>query len=114
MALLLDDLADRLFALTPAADDVLDFRADLAARSPALGLLFALTALDPDGARLVTEAVEVPLAEYSALAVEDFMVSLYNDHTVQRVLIATPDGGRHDALEVIGEALAFIRKTLAT
>ena len=113
VALLIDDLANRLFAAAPEADDILVFRSGLAAASPALALVFALAALQPDGARLVTEAVEVPLAEYSALTVEDFMVSLYNDHSVQRVLIAAPDGERHDALAVLGEALAALKaKTL--
>ena len=109
VALLIDDLANRLFAAAPEADDILVFRSGLAAASPVLALVFALAALQPDGARLVTEAVEVPLAEYSALSVEDFMVSLYNDHSVQRVLIAAPDGERHDALAVLGEALAALK-----
>jgi hypothetical protein len=106
VALLIDAFADRLFAADPAADDILVFRAGLAARSPALQLVFGLCA---GHLHLVTEAVKVPIAEYSKLAVEDFMVSLYNDHTVQRVLIALPDGERQLAHPVLAEAIDALR-----
>ena len=102
--MLADAYADRLFA-EDEADDVLAFRAGLAATSPDLGLVLELAAMRPEGVRLVTEAVAVPLAGYGALAVEDFMVSLYNDHSVQRVRIALPDGGRRDVHEVLAEAV---------
>ena len=102
--MLADAYADRLFA-EDEADDVLAFRAGLAATSPELGLVLELAAMRPEGVRLVTEAVAVPIAEYSSLAVEDFMVSLYNDHSVQRVRIALPDGGRRDVHEVLAEAV---------
>ncbi|HEX4298918.1 MAG TPA: hypothetical protein VHZ56_12935 [Devosia sp.] len=106
-ALLLDAAADACFAQS-GDDDILAFRAGLAEASPTLALLFALCALDPAGPHLVTEPVEVPLSDYGALRVEDFMVSLYNAHTVQRVRIATPDGGRHDVHAVLAEALAAL------
>ena len=64
----------------------------------------------PDGPRLVTEAVEVPLAEYGALPVEDFMVSLYNARTVQRVRIAHPDGGRREIHQVLAAAIEDLRQ----
>ena len=64
----------------------------------------------PDGPALLTESVEVPLAEYDRLEVQDFMVSLYNGHTVQRVRIAALDGTRHDVHEVLAAALADLRK----
>jgi len=102
-ALLIDAAADALFAAS-GEDDVLVFRARLAANSDALALLFALCALRPDGPRLVTEAVEVPIADYSALPVEDFMVSLYNNHTMMRVRIAVGEA-RHDVHEVLARAL---------
>src|SRR6218665_574133 len=70
-ALLIDDYAESLFVPGPEADDILAFREGLAAGSPALGLIFGLCAMRPDGPRLVTEAVEVPLAEYGGLGVED-------------------------------------------
>jgi len=114
---LLDNFADRVFeafrVAAPdkvfAAEDLPAFRAALAERSPALGVLFELGAMRPDGPRLMTRAVEVPIAEYHKLPVEDFMVSLYNRNTVQRVMIASPDAPDRLALEVIGEAVAWWR-----
>jgi len=105
-ALLLDAEVDRLFA----GGDILNHRATLAAASPALRLVLELCAMRPDGPALLTESVEVPLAEYDRLEVQDFMVSLYNGHTVQRVRIAAPDGTRHDVHEVLAAALADLRK----
>jgi hypothetical protein len=102
-ALLIDAAADALFAAS-GEDDVLEFRARLAKGSAALALVFGLCALRPDGERLVTEAVEVPIADYPALTTEDFMVSLYNDRTVMRVRIAVEDQ-RHDVHAVLGKAL---------
>lgn len=104
---LVDAYADRLFAARaePAAD-VLAFRAGLAGAHPALATIFDLVA---GRAGLVTEAVEVPLADYGKLGVEDFMVSLYNGHTVQRLRIVSADGTRQDVHEVLAEALAALR-----
>lgn len=104
---LADAYADRLFAESGATDDILAFRAGLAAQSEALGRCFALVRGEM---RLVTEAVEVPLPDYGELRVEDFMVSLYNDHTIQRVRIALPDGAGLAAHEVVGEAVAFLSR----
>lgn len=108
-ALLLDAYADRLFdAGTTGAEDVLAWRAQLAERHEALALVFALAAARPDGPHLVTEAVEVPVTDYPALAVADYMVSLYNQNSVQRVRIALPDGSRRDVHEVLAAALAAL------
>ena len=106
-ALLADAYADRLFATDPGADDILEFRRGLAARSQALQHVFDLAA---GRLQLVTEAVPVPLADYHKLGVEDFMVSLYNDHSVQRVRIALPDGGRAPVHDVLAEAIAFLKR----
>jgi hypothetical protein len=107
-ALLIDAYVDRLFAARHAGDaDVLAFRAELAVGSPALAAAFELA---NGTARLVTEAVEVPLDDYPALPLADFMVSLYNDHTVQRVFIVTPEGQRLPVHDVLGQALATIEK----
>jgi hypothetical protein len=57
---------------------------------------------------LATEAVIVPVAEYGTLPVEDFMVSLYNDHTVQRLMLVLADGARVDMLETLREAIAAL------
>ena len=110
VAVLADAYADRLFAAGgTGAEDILSFRAGLAAQSEALALLFALCALRDGGPRLVTEAVEVPIADYPKLSVEDYMVSLYNQNTVQRVRIALPDGGRRLAHEVLADAIEALR-----
>jgi hypothetical protein len=103
---LADAYADRLFGAQSSTGDILAFRAGLAARSEALAQVFALVRGE---LTLVTEAVEVPLAEYGTLRVEDFMVSLYNNHSVQRVRIAQPDGSRTSAHSVVGEAIEFLR-----
>jgi hypothetical protein len=105
-ALLVDAAADALFAQTHGGDgDILAFRAGLAARSEPLALVFGIAA---QKLMLVTEAVEVPVAEYPTLGVEDFMVSLYNGRTVQRVRVALPDGGRADVHDVLVAALAAL------
>jgi hypothetical protein len=106
-AYLIDAYADRLFsARAEPADDVLEFRAGLAATNPALATVFDLVA---GRAELVTEAVEVPLADYGKLGVEDFMVSLYNGHTVQRLRIVGSDGGRQDVHDVLAAAVEALR-----
>ena len=109
-AMLIDAYPDRLFAAgETGAEDILAYRAGLAAGSDALALVFALSALRDGGPRLVTEPVAVPIADYPKLGVEDFMVSLYNGHTVPRVRIALPDGGRRDVHEVLAAAVAALR-----
>lgn len=102
---LADAYADRLFGAQDATDDILAFRAESAVRSTALARVFALVRGE---LRLVTEAVEVPLSDYGHLKVEDFMVSLYNDHTVQRVRLVLADGSRVLAHPVVGEAIGFL------
>lgn len=106
-ALLIDQAADALFAakLGGRGEDILAFRESLATQSEPLALVFALASRQLD---LVTEAVEVPVRDYPNLGVEDFMVSLYNNRTVQRVRVALPDGGRRDVHEVLAAALAFL------
>ncbi len=106
-AMLADACADRLFAAAPAADDILEFRADLARRHPSLGHLFDLAA---GRTRLVVDTVAVPLDRYGDLGVADFMVSLYNGHTVQRVRVALADGGRLDVHAMLGEAIAALHE----
>jgi hypothetical protein len=103
---LADAYADRLFGAQDATDDILAFRAALAVRSAALAQVFAVVRGE---LRLVTEAVEVPLADYGQLKVEDFMVSLYNGHTVQRVRLVLADGTRVLAHPVVDEAIGFLR-----
>lgn len=108
VALLVDVYVDRLFAADAGADDSLAYRRALKDASPALRALLDLCAMHPDGPQLVIEAVEVPLADYGQLPVHDFMVSLYNDHTVQRVRVAFPDGARRDAHELLAAAISAL------
>jgi len=104
--MLADAYADRLFGAQDTSDDILEFRAGLAVRSEALARVFALVRGE---LTLVTEAVEVPISDYGTLRVEDFMVSLYNNHSVQRVRIVLPDGARLLAHPVVAEAIGFLR-----
>lgn len=105
VAMLIDAYADRLFTAQAEDDDILEFRERLAAAAPALRLVFDVAA---GRAQLVNEAVEVPVAQYGTLSVQDFMVSLYNGHTVQRVRIVAAEGARHDAHEALAEAVEGI------
>jgi hypothetical protein len=107
-AYLIDAFTDRMFAARaePAAD-ILQYRRERAAASPDLERVFDLVA---GRAELVIDAVEVPLAEYGKLSVADFMVSLYNHHTVQRVRIVTVDGQRHDVHAMLNGAVYALRK----
>ena len=115
VVVLLDQFADRVFAAHRAqgpekvlfAEDVLAYRAALADRSPALAAIFSLCALKPEGPVLQVVAIEVPIADYPQLPVEDYMVSLYNKNTVQRVVIALPDGRQTLAHGVLAEALRW-------
>src|SRR5690348_8723053 len=101
VAVMLDNLCDDLFALTrsgapsrlAAAEDVLAFRHALRKASPALGLVFDLCSGGPEAAALVIRAIAVPIDDYPSLPVDDFMVSLYNGNTIQRVMITSADGG---------------------
>lgn len=106
VAMLIDAQVDRLFAAHSEPDDILAFRAEAAAGSAALGLVMALAS--QRGVRLVTEAVAVPLADYAALPIEDFMVSLYNDHSVQRLRLVTEDGCHHDMLDTLRAAISAL------
>lgn len=108
VALLVDAALDEAFAGAAVGGDILAFREERASRSEALRLVLDIAAMREDGPKLVLDAVEVPIRDYGSLKVEDFMVSLYNDHTVQRVLIALPDGVRRDALEVLAEAVRAV------
>ena len=114
VAVLLDHFGDAAFAgfrdvpeKVFGAPDVLAWRAALAERSEALALVAELASGRYDGARLRIDAVTVPISEYPALAVEDYMVSLYNQNTVQRVVIVRRDGSTVPAHEIIGAALDF-------
>jgi hypothetical protein len=52
--------------------------------------------------------VEVAIADYGELSLQDFMVSLYNGHSVQRVRIVAAAGTLHDVHGVLAEAIAAL------
>jgi len=117
VAVLLDHFADRVFERFRTGDpkkvfgaeDLPAYRDLLRGRSPALATIFALCAQKPGGPELKTLAVEVPIADYPSLSVEDFMVSLYNQHTVQRVMIIGADGSQTLIHEILAAAIAWWR-----
>jgi len=106
VATLVDAFVDHQFAADAGAEDILDYRSARAAASPALALIMDLCA--QRGVRLVTETVAVPISAYDRLGIEDFMVSLYNDHSVQRLRLVLPDGGRTDMLVTLERAMAAL------
>ena len=115
VAVLIDHLPDRMFEAyrktAPEkvfkAEDLPAYRAILREKSPALAIIFDLCAMRPEGPTLKVVAVEVPIAEYHKLGIEDFMVSLYNQNTVQRVVVAWGDGRQALAHEILGEAVGY-------
>lgn len=113
VAALIDAFVDRLFASQGEIDDVLEFRAWEAAASPELARVMALCAQRGE-LRLDFRNVEVPIAAYPTLAVEDFMVSLYNDHSVQRLALVSPGGAAWDALETLAGAIAALDERMVT
>ena len=106
-AMLLTLLIDA--AIGDGADDPLAQRAAAAAH-PALATVMELAAMREDGPRLLLEGVTVTAAEASALREADYMVSLYNGGTVQRVLVGWPDGRRADALSLLRQAVAALER----
>jgi hypothetical protein len=95
-------------AIEDGADDPLAARA--AVIDPALALVIELCAMRPEGPRLVLEAVAITAAEAGEGREADYMVSLYNKGTVQRVRMAWPDGRREDALSVLRQAVAALER----
>ena len=106
-ALLIDAHVDRLFAAGGRGDDILDYRDRLAREAPAVGLVLTLCS-QQHTTQLIIEAVGVPLAEYGRLSTADFMVSLYNGQSVQRLLLVDPAGQRHDVHAALQAALAAL------
>ena len=112
VTMLVDAFVDRLFAAGGRGDDILDFRQDVARNEPVLGRVMALCAAQ-GGGQMTIQAVAVPLAEYGTLSTADFMVSLYNDHSVQRLLLVDAEGQPHDMLAVLDGAIAALDRMLA-
>lgn len=106
-ALLIDARIDRL---APESDP-LAYRAGLSYRHPVLGIVMDLCAMRDTSPVIVLEPVTVSADEAGALREADFMVSLYNSATVQRVRFAWPDGRREDALDVLRQAAAALERS---
>ncbi|OJX48051.1 hypothetical protein [Devosia sp. 66-22] len=104
LVLLLDE------ATGAGADDPLARRAELAAAHPALATVMDLAAMRETGPRLVLEPVAVDAAEAAVLREADYMVSLYNGATVQRLRIAWADARRADALDLLRRAAAALER----
>lgn len=112
-AVLLDHLPDRIAEacrsanqpLPHGAPDLPAYRATLRSRSPALALLFDLVAMQPQGPGLELRLETVPSQAVGDLPVEEFMISLYNDHQVQRLMITRPDRSVSLAHELLAEAM---------
>lgn len=100
--LLIDGFVDRLFEARGMVTDRLAYRAELTAGSPALRLVFEVTA---GRAGLEIRTVPVPLEEYGGLSTADFMVSLYNANTVQRLMVVPNGGEPVPAPQVVAEAM---------
>jgi hypothetical protein len=116
VAVLLDNFCDRAFEILRKlgsaqvfqAPDVLAFRRCLRNEEPALGLIFDLCATAPNGPRLETRTIEVAIEAYGELSIEDYMVSLYNANTVQRVVIVNEMGEFQAAHHVLHKAIMYI------
>ena len=106
VALLIDAAVDRGFAPDRGDADLFVWRETVARKFPALGEVMALTWGRPDGPRLALGAVTIPLRDYGSLGIEDFMVSLYNANTVQRVLLTRPDGTTTEVHPLLKRAIA--------
>jgi hypothetical protein len=113
VVMLADAFVERLFdAGAAGGDDILAYREKLTAQHASLALVHAIARQEAGGPRLVTEAVTVPPDDYPKLGIADFMVSIYNQHSVQRVLVALRDGSRRDAHELVDEAVGALSANL--
>lgn len=104
VVMLADAVVDDL-ARAAGATDPLAARAELGATSADLELVLELAEHRAAGPRLVVESVHVQLEDYGTLSTAEFMVSLYNENTVPRLLVALPDGSRQDARAVLHGAV---------
>jgi hypothetical protein len=108
VVMLLDTLVDELASRD--GQDPLEVRGEISHHWPDLRLVLEIAAHRADGPGLVVEEVEVPLTEYAALSTAEFMISLYNEHTVPRLVVALPDGTRTDARAVLHGAVAALER----
>lgn len=106
---LIDAYVDRLYAAdTIRAEDVLAFRAQQSAANPLLALLLAIAQANPGAPEMLIQTSPVYVADYPHLSEAEFMVTLYNDSTVPRLLIRRGDAN-FDAHAVLRDALEALR-----
>lgn len=109
----MDAFLDRIAEATGGSTDILEFRRQAGAGSPALARMMRLACHVADGPNLSVGEHAVPIEHYGALAVEDFMVSLYNGHTVQHLVILETDGAEVPALAEMDSAMSALDKLWA-
>jgi hypothetical protein len=105
---LADAMVDRLFAAADNPEDLLAFRADVSAENGALSLVMELAAHRLRGPRFTVMERQIALEQYGELPLEDFMVSLYNNHSVQRLMVVGLPT-EMDAEAVLQQAVAELR-----
>ena len=105
---LVDAFVDRLFERSDLSD-VLEFRRRIGEAHPVLGLVMSIASHRADGPKLAIANRPVPIERYGELAVEDFMVSLYNDHSVQQLVVQSPGASDMPALALVQSALRDLR-----
>jgi hypothetical protein len=105
VALLIDARIDRRMSGDPLA-----YRANIAYASPDLAIVMDLAAMRDTSPVIVLEPVTISADEAKHVGEADYMVSLYNAATVQRVRIAWPDGRREDALPILRRAVAALER----
>jgi hypothetical protein len=110
---LIDVFIDRLFESAENEDDILEFRGRMATSSRGLGIVMDIAAHRPGGPRVLVGSQPVPIERYSALSVEDFMVSLYNNHSIQQLIIAGEHQPEAELFPVLERALADLAKIKA-
>jgi hypothetical protein len=111
VAVLVDDLVERI--ASRQAGDRLAWLAAWRRQSPQLAVLHELCALRQSGPRLELSTVAVPIEHYPALALEDFMVSLYNGHTVQQVSVIWADSRKEQVHPLLADAVAEVARALS-
>lgn len=121
-AVLIDQLSDLAFArraslpfqALAAAGDFPAFRAALRLCEPALGPIMDLTRCVAEGPHLCLVATEVAPEGFESLPVADLMVSLYNDGTVPRLMLAEPGGTMLPMQDLLKAAIAWWGSSLGT
>jgi hypothetical protein len=106
---LIDSYVDRLFG-DSGEEDVLEFRRQVASDCPTLGLVMDIAGHQVAAPTMVLSSRAVPLDRYDSLVLEDFMISVYNDHTVQELVVRGAGTPEQAALTMIERAFLEVGK----